>query len=307
MAANYGWPLYLFIGEDVRYISLVIESMRPRQWIKNLFVFAGILFTLDLHHPITDFLLVTAAFILFCLISGCIYIINDIRDIDYDAIHSIRSHRPIASGRLPIEIAKIYAGIICALTIGISMLFWPKFGLVLFVYGILMIAYSLGLKNAVIIDVLIISIGFVLRAVGGAVIIDLVISPWLLICTTFIALFLGFGKRREELSELGGNASDYRMSFADYTIPSLDQLMNITAACTIMSYALYTFLSDTGARHPYMYITLIFVIYGILRYLMLTAKGVGAKSPELLLLNDKPLLVNVILWAFACGVIVYFG
>jgi 4-hydroxybenzoate polyprenyltransferase len=179
-----------------------------------------------------------------------------------------------------------------------------NFGLILLIYTVLMIAYSLFLKDIVILDVLIISSGFVMRAIGGAQAIHVTISPWLLICTTLLALFLGFAKRREELVGLGIDATNHRPCLEHYNIAYLDQLLSITAGLTIMSYALYTFLSDTGIKHSGMYFTLVFVIYGIFRYLLMASNNLGVSTPEVLLIKDRPLLINFILWMLTCAVII---
>lgn len=287
--------------EQLKYIIL---SMRPKQWTKNLFVFAGLLFTLDRKHSLADICAAIIAFILFCMVSGSIYIFNDLTDIRQDRIHPKKSKRPIASGKLLYKTA-LYASvcmIICAVIL--SFILNISFGFILLIYTFLMIAYSLLLKDIVILDVLIISSGFVMRAIGGAEVIHVTISPWLLICTTLLALFLGFAKRREELVGLGAEASNHRSCLEHYSISYLDQLLSITAGLTIMSYALYTFLSDTGIKHPGMYFTLVFVIYGVFRYLLMASNNFGVSSPEVLLIKDRPLLINFILWMMTCAVII---
>lgn len=278
--------------------------MRPKQWTKNLFVFAGLLFTIDQGHSLTDILAVIAAFALFCVISGAIYIFNDLADIRQDRMHPVKSRRPIASGILPYANA-FYASILL-LVLGVTFAFVlsTDLGFILLIYAILMIAYSIHLKNIVILDVLIIAAGFVMRAMGGAEVIRVAISPWLLVCTTLLALFLGFAKRREELAGLGSDASNHRPCLEHYNEACLDQFLSITAGLTIMSYALYTFLSDTGMRHPGMYFTLVFVIYGVFRYLLLAGTNSGASAPEVLLVKDRPLLINFILWMLTCAVII---
>ncbi|MHB0998806.1 MAG: decaprenyl-phosphate phosphoribosyltransferase [Armatimonadota bacterium] len=285
-------------------VGLIIKSMRPKQWIKNLFVFAGLIFTLDAGHTFIDLLKVTGAFTLFCIISGCIYIINDILDAPQDRLHEVKSQRPIAAGALPVNTAWRVSAVLLVVALGLSFVLDRSFGFISFLYASLLTAYSIFLKDVVILDVMVIAAGFVLRAIAGAAVIQVVISSWLLICTTLIALFLGLAKRREELVGMQDEASSHRASLEHYTVPFLDQLMNITSASTIMSYALYTFFSDTGIRHPYMRLTLPFVIYGIFRYLLLTHKNAGACSPELLLVRDRPLLINFILWVTACVLII---
>lgn len=287
--------------ERIRYIIL---SMRPKQWSKNLFVFAGLLFTLDRKHSTADFLAVISAFVLFSMVSGAIYIFNDLIDVKQDSVHPVKSKRPIASGKLHSMQALYAFSILIVSGLLFSFMLNTNFGLILLIYALLMIAYSILLKDMVILDVLVIASGFLMRAIGGAEVIHAAISPWLLICTTLLALFLGFAKRREELAGLGSDALSHRPCLEHYTTAYLDQLLNITAGSTIMSYALYTFLSDTGIRHPGMYFTLVFVIYGIFRYLLLANNSFGVSTPEVLLIKDKPLLVNFILWMLACAVII---
>lgn len=287
--------------EQFKYIIL---SMRPRQWTKNLFVFAGLLFTLDHKHSPADLLAVIAAFALFCTISGAIYIFNDLMDIRQDRVHPVKSRRPIPSGRLPYTHAFTAFTVLVIVGLVFAFILSINFGCILLIYAVLMIAYSILLKNMVILDVLVISAGFVMRAMAGAEVLHVTISPWLLICTTLLALFMGFAKRREELAGLGPDARNHRPCLDQYNTVCLDQLLSITAGLTIMSYALYTFMSDTGIKHPGMYFTLVFVIYGIFRYLLLASNGYGASTPEVLLVKDKPLLINFILWLLTCAVII---
>jgi 4-hydroxybenzoate polyprenyltransferase len=278
--------------------------MRPRQWTKNGFVFAGLLFTLDAHHSLSDFAKVTAAFILFSLLSGSIYIINDIADAQNDRFHPRKCLRPIASGALSKSAASIAAVILICAGLVSSIFLGRWFALSALAYVAMMAAYSFVLKRIVLLDVMTISAGFLLRAVAGAACIGVTISSWLLICTILMTLFIALAKRRDELVSLQGVAGNHRASLSDYSIPFLDQLVNITASATIMAYALYTFFSRTGTLHPYMMVTLPFVIYGIFRYLFLIHRGDGAGSPEVLLLKDKPLLIDLLLWILVCGIIV---
>ena len=280
--------------------------MRPRQWTKNFFVFAGLLFTLDRYHPTADFIKVALAFALFCILSGGIYLFNDIQDANRDRKHPVKSRRPIASGELSERAASTASLILLAAGLTGSFLLDAGFAGIALLYVALLIAYSLFLKDVAILDVMTIAGGFVLRAAGGAMVIHVAISPWLLICTILLALFLGLAKRREELVRLKG-ASGQRSCLAHYSVPFLDQLIGITAASTIIAYALYTFFSQTGSSHPYMMATLPFVIYGVFRYLLLLHRNAGAESPELLVLSDKPLLIDIVLWAAACVLIVRLG
>jgi 4-hydroxybenzoate polyprenyltransferase len=279
-------------------ISAIIQNMRPRQWTKNLFVFAGLLFTLDRPHPTADYVKAGLAFVIFCVLSGAIYIINDILDAERDR------KRPIASGRLSTTAA--WTAVVVLLPIGVAASFAlnAQFGRVAAVYVLLLTAYSLFLRDIVILDVMTVAGGFVLRAVAGAAAIEVGISPWLLVCTILIALFLGLAKRRGELLGLGEVAASHRSSLGQYSVPLLDQFISVAAASTIIAYSLYTFFSETGFYHPYMMATLPFVIYGVFRYLLLIHKGKGAANPEVLLLADKPLLIDICLWAVACALII---
>ena len=284
-------------------IRAIIRSMRPGQWVKNLIVFAGLLFTLDRPHPATDYAMVVLAFVLFCILSGVVYLINDVRDADRDRKHPSKSQRPVAAGKLSPRAALTAAVVLAAVGLGGSFATSIKFGGIALLYVALMTVYSVSLKNAVILDVMTIAVGFVLRAVAGAAVIAVEISPWLLVCTILMALFLGLAKRHGELAELGEDAASHRSSLGQYTVPLLDQLINVTASASIIAYALYTFFSKTGSSHPYMMATLPFVIYGVFRYLMLVHKGNGAANPEALLLRDKPLLADIGLWAIACALV----
>jgi len=278
--------------------------MRPRQWTKNFFVFAGLLFTLDRYHPVTDYARVVLAFALFCILSGSIYLLNDIRDAEQDRKHPVKCQRPIASGKLPQPAAWIAAQLLLLVGLAGSFSLDLGFAVTAALYASLLTAYSLFLRDVVILDVMTIAAGFVLRAAAGAAVIHVTISPWLLMCTVLLALFLALAKRRQELLRLEEHASGHRSSLEHYSVPFLDQLINITAASSIIAYALYTFFSQTGSQHPYMMATLPFVIYGIFRYLFLIHKNAATDSPELLLLADKPLLIDIVLWAVACALIV---
>lgn len=287
-------------------ITTILQAMRPRQWSKNLFVFAGLLFTLDRQHPVSDYVKVVLAFALFCILSGSVYIVNDILDVERDRLHEKKSQRPIASGRLAIRTAWIVATLLCIGSLMLSFALDFRFGSISLAYLGLITAYSLGLKKIVILDVLVIAGGFVLRAAAGAAAINVSVSPWLFVCTVLLALFLGLAKRRQELLVVQ-KAQEHRPVLEQYSIPLLDQLINIVASTTITAYALYTFFSRTGAAHPYMMITLPFVIYGVFRYLFLIHNNLGAESPETLVITDKPLLVCIILWALTAGLIIGLG
>lgn len=285
-------------------IIAVIRSMRPKQWTKNFFVFAGLLFTLDSPHPTGDYIKVLLAFVVFCLLSGVIYIVNDVRDIESDRKHPKKSKRPIASGALSPSAALAWAAGLLILAAAISVTLNKAFIEAGLAYLVLQIAYTFVLKEIVILDVMAIAFGFVIRAVAGTAAIRVTISPWLFICTILLALFLALAKRRGELVRVEAGMPSSRACLDHYTVPFVDQLIGITAASTIIAYALYTFFSKTGETHPFMMGTLPFVIYGIFRYLLLIHRNADAESPEMLLLTDKPLLIDIALWAVACAMIV---
>lgn len=285
----------------------ILEAMRPRQWLKNLFVFAGLIFTLDVPHPPADYLRAVLAFALFCVLSGAVYLLNDTLDAGRDRLHEKKRLRPVASGRLS---GRSAVGAFAALTVlglgGSFALGW-KFGAAASVYMLIFTAYSVRLKEVVILDVMLIAAGFVLRAAAGAVVIGVQISRWLLICTALIALMLALAKRREELAAMEAAAGEHRPSLEDYTIAFADQMINITAASTIVFYALYTIFSRTGIAHPLLLVTLPFVVYGIFRYLFLIHHRLAVESPEMLVVRDKPLLVNILLWGVTAALIVALG
>ena len=285
-------------------ITSVIRSMRPKQWTKNFFVFAGLLFTLDSPHPAGDYFKVVLAFVVFCLLSGVVYIVNDVRDVQSDRKHPKKSKRPIASGALSARAALVWAAALLVVAAAVSTSLNKAFILAGVAYLVLQIAYTFVLKEVVILDVMAIAFGFVIRAVAGTEAISVNISPWLFICTILLALFLALAKRRGELVRVEAGMPNSRASLDHYTVPFLDQLIGIASASTIIAYSLYTFFSKTGEMHPFMMATLPFVIYGIFRYLLLIHREADAESPEMLLLTDKPLLIDIGLWAIACALIV---
>jgi len=287
-------------------LAAFIASLRPRQWTKNLLVFAGLIFSRGLHEPA----LVArsaAAFVLFCLLSGAIYLINDVMDAERDRAHPQKRHRPVASGRLPPGVALV-GGI--GLLIGAaaaSFLLGVPFGVVATTYAVLLSAYSAGLKHVVIVDTLIIAAGFVLRALAGVVALGIEPSYWLLLCTILLALFLTFGKRRHEILALEAGATDHRPILSEYTPQLLDQMIAVVTASTVMAYALYTMAPDTQARlgTTRLPITIPFVLYGIFRYLYLLYRRELGGNPSELFLTDRALLLDVALWSAAVIAILY--
>jgi len=281
-------------------ITALLASLRPKQWTKNLLVFAGYLFTIQHSHPPGTLLRVLAAFALFCALTGATYILNDAADLQRDRLHPVKRKRPIASGKVSVRVAVVFAVVLAASTLWASYRLEPYFGLLATGYLVLTAAYSAGLKHIVIVDLLVIAGGFVIRAAAGAVVIHVVISPWLLVCTTLLALFLGLAKRRGELLNLE-NGHHHRRTLREYSAPMLDQMLTISAAACLMGYFLYTFSPSpiTGETRPQMMITVPFVIYGLFRYLFLVHDRDAGASPEQVLLEDKPLLIDVVLYVIA--------
>ena len=277
----------------------ILISMRPKQWYKNLIIFIGIAFSLNLFN-FSLWITVISAFIIFCLLSGSIYLINDVLDIEKDRKHPQKCKRPIPSGKL-----KPYPAILSAVLFIIISLIWSYFINLPFLitaisYFILIMTYSLFLKQFIIVDILIISAGFVLRAVAGALAISVMVSPWLIICAFLLALFLALGKRRRELSLLGDDAGEHRQSLDGYSTTMLDQMIIITTSILITSYCLYTFFSG----NMLMMLTIPFAFYGIFRYLFLIhIKNMGGE-PEMLF-KDKGMLCSIILWTIIVIGILY--
>jgi len=286
----------------------ILQSLRPKQWTKNLFIFAGILFSQNLFK--IELLLKTLwAFILFCILTGSVYIINDIVDREKDRLHPYKSKRPIASGKLTTSSALLSVFIFVPSSIFFSFILNKSFFLIALSYLILQVAYSFILKKIVILDVFAVSIGFVLRVIAGAVVINVEISSWLLICTILLALFLGLSKRRHELLVLEDGAERHRGVLNEYTPYLLDQMISVVTASTVIAYALYTMSESTIKRFgtKSLVFTVPFVLYGIFRYLYLIhQKGAGG-SPETLIVTDKPLLIDIILWVITIGFIIYRG
>ena len=288
-------------------LSAFVTSLRPDQWTKNLIVFAGLIFG----QRLMDTAAVGAAFwafAVFCGLSSSMYVINDLVDQDEDRLHPTKRRRPIAAGTLSAGWALAGAGLLGGVSLGVGFWISSSFGIVALVFVGLLTAYSQYLKHLVILDVLAIAVGFVIRAVGGAVAVGVPISQWLLVCTVLLALFLGLSKRRHEIVLLGDLAPEHRRSLAQYSSQLLDQLISIVAAATLVSYAFYTVEPDTIAKFgtDRLTWTLPFPIYGIFRYLYLVHRHGGGGSPAEMLLRDRPLLACVALWAGAIVHIIYW-
>lgn len=285
--------------------TALIREMRPKQWTKNLLLYAGALFSRRLLDP-QAFGRATLAFLLFCALSSAVYILNDWVDLEQDRRHPRKRHRPLASGALPLPVA--VAALVLLLLIGVGGSFlWlgTPFGLLALLYLAVMVAYSFWLKHIVILDVFTIAAGFVLRAFAGAVAIPVVISPWLFICTLLLALFLGLGKRRHELVLLEEAAGEHRPILLEYTPQLLDEMMGVVTASVVIAYSLYTFSAENLPENHAMMFTIPFVLYGIFRYLYLVHRRNEGGSPEELLLGDWPLLLDVVLWGLTSMAILY--
>ncbi len=298
-------PATVPIGSALLFLAL-IEAMRPGQWTKNLFVFAGVIFARKLDDP-TAVIESIAAFGIFCLLSSAVYLVNDVVDAEKDRAHPTKLTRPIASSRLKIPVATAAAVGLAGFSVAASFALTPTFAALALIYLALNLAYSFRLKHIVILDVLCIAMFFVLRAAAGAAAISVLISHWLLICTVLIALFIALSKRRHELVLLTDNASNHRASLGEYSPYLLDQMIAVVTASTLMAYILYTVdartVSEFGSdRLAY---TIPFVIFGIFRYLYLIhQKGEGG-NPDRIIVSDRQFLVNIVLWAVAVGVAVY--
>ena len=286
-------------------LTAILISLRPRQWVKNLFVFAGLIFGQKLLTPLVWTAL--AAFVVFCALAGAVYLLNDVADRDKDRLHPRKRERPIASGILPVSVAVGAAVVLIVAGLAAGLALSAAFALVALAYVSLLAAYSAWLKHFVIVDVLVVAIGFVLRAVAGAVVIDVEISGWLLICTILIALFLALGKRRHEYLALGDRASEHRPILAEYSAGLLDQMIAVVTASAVTAYALYTMSPETVAKFHTQLLpaTLPFVLYGIFRYLYLLYRRQLGGNPSELFLNDRPLLVNTLCWMLAIVAIIY--
>jgi 4-hydroxybenzoate polyprenyltransferase len=288
-------------------LKALLRAMRPRQWAKNVFVFAALVFDEQLVRP-EPLVRIMVGFAMLCLISSSVYLVNDVADVEADRRHPVKRTRPIAAGELAIPVAAAAAGLLAAISLLISFALGNSFGWIVAGYFGLNLLYSLWLKHAAIIDVLIIAAGFVLRVAAGVSLIQVSrFSPWLYVCTTLLALIIGFGKRRAELLLLAEGANSHRRVLDGYNVELLDQLIVVVSATTIMAYSLYTFSAENLPANHLMMLTIPFVLYGIFRYLRLIhVENIGG-APEELILTDRPLLINLLLWGLFAIVILYVG
>ncbi len=275
--------------------------LRPKQWTKNLLLFAGLIFSMNLFQ-LTLFYQSLIAFISFCLLSSCVYIVNDLVDVEEDRQHPKKQHRPLAAGKVSVKQAIAVLTILLIISLYLA---WSVNTLLLLLgvaFFCLCLSYSLWFKYLVILDVFAIALGFLLRAVAGGVAINVHISPWFLVCTLLLSLFLALTKRRQESINLEHNGTLHRKVLEHYPIQYLDQLISIVTAATILAYSLYTF---TASNSPLFMLTIPFVIYGIFRYLYLVHKEKLGENPEEILLRDKPTIINISLWVLLSILILY--
>ncbi len=286
-------------------LKALLQTMRPKQWIKNVFVFGALVFDNKLFDAVY-FLRTLAAFVMFCLVSSTVYIINDLGDIKKDRLHPIKRNRPLASGRLKPPMA--VGGVVGILVVLLPLAFAldTGFGIIALAYLVNNLLYTLWLKDVVIIDVLSIAAGFVLRVGAGVAVIPTErFSPWIYVCMTLLALFLGFGKRRHELALMAADANNHRRVLDDYSLPFLDEMMGVVTASTVMAYATYTFSAEGLPSNHSMMLTVPFVLYAIFRYLYLIhVRGEGG-APEEILLSDRPFLLDVTLWGILVVLLLY--
>jgi 4-hydroxybenzoate polyprenyltransferase len=292
-------------------IRALVTGLRPRQWVKNGILFAGLVFS---QHADDPWLLLRAGagFVVFCAVSSASYLINDFFDLERDRLHPEKKHRPMASGALKPSVALAVAALLLAVGLAAAVRLSAGFALVAVAYTVLIFVYSLVLKRAIILDVLAIAVGFVLRAIAGVEVVRTVdptiqISPWLEVCTFFLALFLATGKRHQELVLLDLHAATHRRTLAEYSPRLLDLMMGVMTAATIIAYATYTIAPATVAKFqsPALVYTVPFVVYGIFRYAYLVLGRRSGGNPTEVLLTDGPLLVNTLLWLGAVGIILY--
>lgn len=284
----------------------VLVSLRPEQWTKNLLLFAGLIFGQRLW-SLRDLGRSTAAFAVFCALSGVVYLINDVVDREGDRRHPLKARRPVASGDLPPQMALGTAGVLAAAALAVAFWLGQPFGLVSLAYVALLAGYSFWLKHVVIMDVLTLAIGFVLRAVAGAVVVSVAISHWLFVCTVLLALFLVLSKRRHELVLLADGAAEHRRILGEYSPYLLDQMIGVVTASTLIAYIFYTISPETVSKFgtELLGVTIPFPLYGIFRYLYLVHRKEGGGSPAEMLLTDRPLLACVALWTVLVVLIIY--
>lgn len=286
-------------------LRALLKTMRPKQWAKNVFVFAGIFFDGKIY-DLRRLLNTLIAFAIFCLVSSVVYLVNDLVDMEKDRQHPVKRERPLASGALKPIVAQVAAVVIFFPSLLGAFWLNTQFGLVVLLYALVMTLYSFVLKNIVIIDVMTVAAGFVLRVLGGTLVVQVTrFSPWLYVCTTLLALFIAINRRRHELLLLAGNANNHRASLQEYNVAFLDEMTSLVTATALASYSFYTFSAPNLPANHLMMLTIPFVIYGLFRYLYLIHTRNLGGTPEEIFLSDWPLLINVLLWALTAGFVLY--
>jgi len=293
-------------ASDGSTVADLLRLMRPSQWAKNAVVFAALIFSKHLF-ILPDVILVLAAFASFCLVASGAYVMNDLRDCDRDRQHPSKRLRPLPSGRVSKQVAVVLAAGLMIGGLGVAAFLGGPFWSLLAFYLALQFAYTYWLKEIVILDVMAIAAGFVIRAGAGGVVISVPVSPWLIICTFLLMLFLGFSKRRHELTLLETKATDHRASLREYSPYFLDQMISVVTASTVVAYAIYTVSPEVQEKlgTEMLYLTIPFVLYGIFRYLYLVHQREEGGNPTQILLSDKPLLADVLLWVLTASVLLY--
>src|SRR6267142_1039943 len=295
------------VAPDRSTIRLLLVSVRPEQWTKNLLVLAGVVFGGRLREP-RAVAIAVATFAIFCALSGAIYLFNDVADREADQSHPLKRERPIASGRLSATTALLVGLLLGVAGVQAAFMIGTRLGLIAGTYLTLLLIYSAALKHVVIVDVLVIAAGFVLRAMAGAVAVQVPIGHWLLVCTTLLALFLALSKRRHELTLLADGATGHRRILEEYSPYLLDQMVSVVTASTLVAYVSYATSAETAERlgTDRLGLTIPFVLYGIFRYLYLVHQKRGGGSPAEMLLTDRPLLACVALWT-ACVIVILYS
>ncbi len=292
----------------------IVKTMRPRQWTKNLIIFIPFVFTLkEYWKPFSREMYVlfateVAAFALFCIFSGIVYLINDIVDIEKDRLHPTKRNRPLASGALKRSHAIVAIIVLALVSLPLAFLLSPRFGAISSIYLTINLLYSYLLKNIVIVDVFMVAAGFVLRAVAGAFAIDVPASPWLYVCTILLSLFISFSKRRHELVMLEDDATNHRAILKEYTPEVLDEMIAVTTASFVMAYSLYTFSAENLPKNRSMMLTIPFALYVVFRLLYLVHVKNEGGSPEEMILKDRSLFIALVLWGLMIvGILYFFG
>ena len=283
-----------------------IQLLRPKHWIKNVFLFAGIVFGKELL-GIEAVFAAFQGFVCFCGLSSAGYILNDLCDLEADRLHPLKRGRPLAAGKVPVGWAIVLGAVLMAAMLAWAFLLSSTFGIIAVAYAVLNLTYTFVLKHEPIVDVIAISVGFVLRAVGGvALLAGVELSPWLIVCTFCLCLFLGFGKRRSEIAEFGQQASSFRRVHDLYSKGMLDQMLSITSGVTVVAFLMYTLHRRTveGMGNNYLLYTTPFVFYGIFRFLMLIESG-KARGPVEVMIRDRRFQLTMVGWVLACLVIIY--